>query len=181
MSFKVRIAQADRTIDVPTGAIVRREGYADGTSRYNFEIGTDRMGSQFAIPTYGGTYVYDDAYQRVATIGQAYDQHPIGVAYHPVERKAYFPWSGSRQVRVYDMDSFAQVGSHDLEHSFGWVDPDAGTALREHLSEDGELSTDLEMLVEDARLQPMSLDELLSEENVPPAVQNQAQAARRGG
>lgn len=65
------------------------------------------------------------------------------------------------------------------EHHFGWVDPDSGTALREHLAEDGELSADLEMLVEDARLQPMSLDELLSsEEAASSPVPAQAQARR---
>lgn len=126
-------------IDVPTGGIVRRQGYTDGTSRYNFEIGTDHLGSQFAIPTYTGTYVYNETYQRVATIGQSGSQHPIGVAYHPVERKAYFPWSGSRQVRVYDMNSFTQVASHDVGHDFGWVGNHAYEQGRTRLSKDGSL------------------------------------------
>lgn len=53
------------------------------------------------------------------------------------------------------------------EHHFGWIDPDVAPALREHLAEDGELSTDLEVLVEQASLQPMSLDELLGDEAPP--------------
>lgn len=54
------------------------------------------------------------------------------------------------------------------EHRFGWIDAEAAsTALRDHLFEDGELSADLEMLVEDARLQPMSLDELLGSDELP--------------
>lgn len=61
------------------------------------------------------------------------------------------------------------------EHHFGWVDPDVAPALREHLAEDGELSADLEVLVEQASLQPMSLDELLGDE-APPA----RAAGRRG-
>ena len=61
------------------------------------------------------------------------------------------------------------------KHHFGWVDPDVAPALREHLAEDGELSADLEVLVEQASLQPMSLDELLGEE-APPA----RAAGRRG-
>lgn len=126
-------------IDIPTGGLVRRQGYTDGTSRYNFEIGTDRLGSQFAIPTYTGTYVYNDAYQRVATIGQSGSQHPIGVAYHPVERKAYFPWSGSRLVRVYDMNSLTEVGSHDVENDFSWVGNHAYEQGRIKLSKDGSL------------------------------------------
>ena len=61
------------------------------------------------------------------------------------------------------------------EHHFGWVDPNVAPALREHLAEDGELSTDLEVLVEQASLQPMSLDELLGDET--PAARS---AGRRG-
>jgi hypothetical protein len=61
------------------------------------------------------------------------------------------------------------------EHHFGWIDPDVAPALREHLAEDGELSADLEVLVEQASLQPMSLDELLGDE-APPA----RAAGRRG-
>jgi hypothetical protein len=61
------------------------------------------------------------------------------------------------------------------EHHFGWIDPDIAPALREHLAEDGELSADLEVLVEQASLQPMSLDELLGED-APPA----RAAGRRG-
>jgi hypothetical protein len=61
------------------------------------------------------------------------------------------------------------------EHHFGWVDPDVAPALREHLAEDGELSADLEVLVEQASLQPMSLDELLGDEAPPTRA-----AGRRG-
>lgn len=126
-------------IDVPTGAIVRRQGYTNGTSWFNFEIATDRLGSQFAIPTYAGAFVYDEAYRKVATLGQYAGALPIGVAYHPVERKAYFPWAGSSQVRVYDMNTFTQVGSHDLEQSFSWVGNNAYEQGRTKLSKDGSL------------------------------------------
>lgn len=70
---------------------------------------------------------------------------------------------GDWTLRVYAADHLLAV------HTFGWVDADAGAALREHLSEDGELSADLELLIEDARLQPISLDELLSDEGMPAA------------
>lgn len=126
-------------IDVPTGAIVRREGYTNGTSWFNFEIATDRLGSQFAIPTYGGTFVYDDAYRKVATLGQYAGPQPIGVAYHPVERMAYFPWAGTRQVRTYDMNTFGQVASYDLEDNFTSTGNHAYVQGRTKLSKDGSL------------------------------------------
>lgn len=126
-------------IDIPTGGIVRRQGYTNGTSRFNFEIATDRLGSQFAIPTYGGAFVYDELYRKVATIGQSAGPLPIGVAYHPVERLAYFPWTGSRQVRVYEMNTFTQVGAHDFEDNFGWNGNAAFLQGRTKLSKDGSL------------------------------------------
>ena len=126
-------------IDIPTGQVVRRDGYINGTSWFNFEIATDRLGSQFAMPTYGGTFVYNDVYQKVATLGQYAGPQPIGVAYHPVERSAYFPWSGSGQVRVYDMDTFTQTASHDFEDAFGWVGNNAYEQGRTRLSKDGSL------------------------------------------
>lgn len=126
-------------VDVPTGQLVRRSGYTNGTSWSNFEIGTDRLGSQFSIPTYGGTFVYNDAYQKVATIGQYAGPQPIGVAYHPVQRRAYFPWSGGGQVRVYDMDSFTQTGSYDFEDNFTSTGNRAYVRGRTKLSKDGSL------------------------------------------
>ncbi len=126
-------------IDIPTGQVVRRDGYTNGTGWFNFEIATDRLGSQFAIPTYGGTFVYNDAYQKVATIGQYAGPQPIGVAYHPVERTAYFPWTGGGQVRVYDMNTFTQTASHDFEDAFAWVGNNAYEQGRARLSKDGSL------------------------------------------
>jgi Bacterial Ig domain len=126
-------------LDIPTGQIVRRNGYTNGTSWYNYEIATDRIGSQFAIPTYGGTFVYDDAYQKVATIGQYAGPQPIGAAYHPVERIAYFPWAESSQVRVYDMNTFSQTGSYDFENTFSTTGNRAFAQGRTRLSRDGSL------------------------------------------
>jgi hypothetical protein len=125
--------------DTPTGQIVRRSGYTDGTSWSNYEIATDRIGSQFAIPTYGGTFVYNDAYQKIATIGQYAGPQPIGAAYHPVERIAYFPWAQSGQVRVYDMNTFSQTGSFDFEYVFSTTGNRAFTQGSTRLSRDGSL------------------------------------------
>ncbi len=126
-------------LDIPTGQLVRRDGYTNGTSWFNFEIATDRLGSQFAIPTYGGTFIYNDVYQKVATLGQYAGPQPIGVAYHPVERSAYFPWAGGGQVRVYDMNTFTQTTSHDFEDTFTHTGNDAYVRGRTRLSKDGSL------------------------------------------
>src|SRR5690606_34410111 len=105
-------------IDAVTGKIVRRAWYEGSTGWFNYEIATNADGSQYAIPTYGGTFVYDAAYAEVATIGEYAAGQPIGVAYHPVDDLAYFPWSGTSEVRVYDMEFLEPVGAYDLEQSF---------------------------------------------------------------
>lgn len=125
--------------DAPTGGLVRRNGYTNGTSWFNFEIATDALGSQFAIPTYGGTFIYDDAYTRVATIGTYAGPQPIGVAYHPVERLVYFPWAETGEVRVYDTTTLIQSASFDFEDRFNHTGNGAFNQGRTKLSRDGSL------------------------------------------
>ncbi len=125
-------------IDVPTGQIVRREG-SGGTGWFNYEIATDRLGSQFAIPTYSGAFVYNDAYQNVMMLGQYAGPQPIGAAYHPVEATAYFPWAGGRLVRVFDMNTFTQTAAYDFESDFSSTGNWAYVSGRTRLSKDGAL------------------------------------------
>jgi hypothetical protein len=125
--------------DVPTRGFVRRSGYTNGTSWFNFEIATDALGSQFAIPTYGGTFIYDDAYTRVATIGTYAGPQPIGVAYHPVENLVYFPWAETGEVRVYDTTTLTQSASFDFEDRFDHTGNGAYNQGRAKLSRDGSL------------------------------------------
>jgi hypothetical protein len=125
--------------DVPTGQLVNRQGYTDGTAWFNFEIATNATGTQFAIPTYDGAKIYDGAYTNVGSIGQYAGALPIGVAYHPVESLIYFPWSQTKEVRVYNSVSLAQVGSYDFENDFGWVGNFAFQQGRTRLSRDGSL------------------------------------------
>lgn len=104
-------------LDVPTGGLVHWTGYPYGTNGFNFEVAADRTGSQFAITHFGGTVVYNDAHERLGYIGQ-YNSRPLAAAYHPVQRVAYFPWEGSPNVRVYDMDTFTHIDNYDFENIF---------------------------------------------------------------
>lgn len=120
-------------------AIVYRDWYTNGTSWFNYEIATNFNGSQYAIPTYGGTMIYDSAYTKVATFGTYAGPQPIGVAYHPVEHLAYFPWAQTSEVRVYDMDALAPVGSYDFVSTFTSNGNSAYQSGRTKLSADGSL------------------------------------------
>ena len=104
--------------DVPTRQLVLRDGYVNGTSWFNFEIATDRFGSQFGLPTYGGAYMYDADYKLRKKIGIYAGQQPIGIAYHPVENEIYFPWAETPQVRIYDATTLVWKSTINFTSTF---------------------------------------------------------------
>jgi len=124
--------------DVPTGGLVRREGYEDGTSSFNYEIATDGQGGQFAIPVYGGAKIYDADYQFITQIG-TYGSEPMGVAYHPVEPEIYFPWNESDEVKVYSAETFQYLRSIHVGQVFNTFSSGAFNSGRTRLSADGSL------------------------------------------
>ena len=126
-------------IDIPTGMIVRRYTDLGGRSAFNYEIATDWFGSQFAVQSSAATNVFNEEYELITTIGEGRFDRPIGIAYHPVQRVAYFPWAESREVRVYDMGSFRQIASYDFEDDFVYPGNAAYVQGRTRLSKDGSL------------------------------------------
>ncbi|HEX6717146.1 MAG TPA: Ig-like domain-containing protein, partial [Pyrinomonadaceae bacterium] len=123
---------------VADGNLLIKE-FSDGTGWYNFEIGVNRNGTQFAIPTYNGTYIADENLIKFQRIGQYAGDHPIGVVYHPVENIVYFAWEGTTEVRAFDTFSFAQIAAYDFEHTFSWTGNFAFTQGRLKTSRDGSL------------------------------------------
>ncbi|MEJ2202410.1 MAG: hypothetical protein P8X63_15555 [Desulfuromonadaceae bacterium] len=94
---------------ISDGDLLRKSGYTDGTGWYNYEMGVNHDGTQYAIPTYGGTFIYDAELENINAIGQYAGQQPIGVVYHPAEDIVYFAWSGTPEVRAFDTSSYAQL------------------------------------------------------------------------
>lgn len=125
--------------DIPTRRMVNRTGYDDGTSWFNFEIASDQLGSQFAIPTYNGAYIYGTEYQLLAKIGTYAGPQPVGVAYHPVENEIYFPWAGSTKVRVYSSVSLRVKRAIEIGDLFENTGNNAFVSGRTRLSDDGSL------------------------------------------
>jgi hypothetical protein len=103
---------------VSDGNFLRKFGYTDGTGWYNYEIGVNRNGTQFAIPTYFGTYIADANLNKFHVVGQYAGPQPIGVVYHPVENTVYFAWSGTTEVKAFDTVSFTETASYDFEYMF---------------------------------------------------------------
>jgi hypothetical protein len=124
---------------IPTGQLVQRQWYTDGTSWFNYEIGASHDGLQTLLPTYGGGMVYDAAYQKIQTIGTYAGAQPVGIAYHPVEPLFYAPIATTSELRAYDATSFAQVGSWDVGKPFSHPGNWAFQAGRTRISRDGSL------------------------------------------
>lgn len=122
-----------------TGVIDRRQGYTDGTSWFNYEMATSPDGSQFMIPTYGGTFVYDSSYQKIATLGIYANAQPIGGTYDPVRPLLYLPWTTTSEVRIYDTTTLTQVGSYDVGDTFNNVGNGAFIQGRTKMSADGSI------------------------------------------
>lgn len=120
--------------------IVRKTGYTDGTSWYNYEIGANRNGTQYAIPTYGGTFICDANMVKTGTVLGTYaGPQPVGVVYHPVEDIVYFPWTTTKQVRAFNTNTFAQVAAYDFEDTFQGNGNWAFQQGRMKMSRDGSL------------------------------------------
>jgi hypothetical protein len=123
---------------VADGNVVRKT-FQDGTGWFNYEIGVNRNGTQYAIPTFGGTFIADVNLNKFHVIGQQGGNHPIGVVYHPVENIVYFAWVDTTQIRAFDTSSFAQIAAHDFEFTFTNPGNDAFVHGRLKTSRDGSL------------------------------------------
>ncbi|HEV8137807.1 MAG TPA: Ig-like domain-containing protein [Pyrinomonadaceae bacterium] len=124
---------------VADGNLLKKFGYTDGTAWYNYEIGVNSNGTQYAIPTYNGTYICDANLVKYNLIGEYAGPQPIGVVYHPVENTVYFAWSQTTEVRAFDTNTFTQTAAYDFENTF--VNPGnwAFTQGRLKMSRDGSL------------------------------------------
>lgn len=121
------------------GNLLRKSGYTDGTGWFNYEIGVNRNGTQYALPTYGGTFIYDGNLNRLTTVGQYAGSQPVGVVYHPAEDVVYFAWAGSAEVRAHNTNTFAQLAAYNFEYTFTHPGNWAFVNGRLKLSGDGSL------------------------------------------
>ena len=124
---------------IADGNLVAKSGYTDGTSWFNYEMGVNRDGTQYAIPTYNGTYICDANLTKFHLVGQYAGPQPIGVVYHPVENTVYFAWRDSTEIRAFDTTSFFQTAAYDFEHMFAHNGNHAFREGRLKMSRDGSL------------------------------------------
>ena len=104
-------------------------------------IGVNHDGSQFAMTTYGGTYIFNGSGTQVGTVGQYAGGHPVGVAYHPTADTVFFPWVGTREVRAYNTVTLTESARYDFGYTFGEppnINPSLGPG-RMKISRDGSV------------------------------------------
>ncbi len=115
------------------------KSFGGGTGWFNYEMGVNRDGTQYAIPTYNGTYICDANLTKFHIVGQYAGPQPIGVVYHPVENTVYFAWRDSTEIRAYDTAFFFQTAAYDFEHMFANTGNHAFIEGRLRISRDGSL------------------------------------------
>jgi len=124
---------------VADGDMLYKQWYTDGTGWFNYEIGVNRNGTQYAIPTYGGTFITDGNLVKYAVIGQYAGGQPIGMAYHPLKDIVYFAWATTTKVYAYDTQTLTKVGEYDFAHNFTHPGNHAFVNGRLKISRDGNL------------------------------------------
>lgn len=126
---------------VADGSWLERTGYAYGTSWFNFEIAVNHDGSQYSVPTYDGTFIYDGNLLKTGQMvgGYASAGQPIGAAYHPVRNTVYYAWSGTPYVYAYDAATLTRIASYNVAFTFQWTGNSAFYDGRLRISRDGSL------------------------------------------
>lgn len=111
----VAYAQSDSS-DGPWGRYdVGADAFADapGADWFLYEVAVSRTGSQFAVPTYGGLFIYDGGFAQQTTLGVYAEEFPVGAVYSPVADEVYLAWYGaSASIDVYSASTFTKL--HDV-------------------------------------------------------------------
>jgi plastocyanin len=121
--------------DVASRAFTRSGG--DGW--FNYECAVSRDASLFAVPTYGGTYIYNGTFNQVTNIGVYAGQQPIGAAFHPAADVVFFPFAGTTFVNAYSTTNWQLLAQYDFQYTFSTPGNHAFDNGRIRISPDGQI------------------------------------------
>jgi hypothetical protein len=111
------VAYAESNISSGEFGVYRPAGGTFREGRANwflFEIGANRDGTQFSVPTYGGMYVFDANLVQLARLGTYATSAPIGVVYHPTADVVYLAWFGTQDaIQAWDTRTLQRIGVVD--------------------------------------------------------------------
>jgi len=91
-----------------------------GTGWSNYEIAINNDGTQYAVPTYGGTIIYDQNLAKVVTLDSTAAGYADGVSYNPITSALYLSLADKSIVRAYDTTSFVRLADYDFGKIFQW-------------------------------------------------------------
>ena len=98
-------------IDVPSGTVSMRDGYTLGTAWDNYAVDVAKGGTEFAFPTYGGLFIYDQTMTKEFTLGAYATKVYGGVTYSPKNGHLYATLKNSDEIQIFDPTTFLQVGT----------------------------------------------------------------------
>ncbi|MHB8883127.1 MAG: Ig-like domain repeat protein [Thermodesulfovibrionales bacterium] len=104
--------------NIATGTLVHRTGYDLGTGWFNYEIASNREGTQYAIPTYGGTFIYDQSLHKKTTVGNYVGEYAAGVIYHPFGSRLYLSLAETSIIRARESSTFNPAADYDIGITF---------------------------------------------------------------
>jgi hypothetical protein len=118
---------------------------ADGTGAANWDVGGRVVGgdmstAQFAIVSAAGTFITDyNLVKNPLVIGQGAANKPIGVVYHPLRSRMFFPIGGTSLVEAYDTNTLAPVAQYDFESVFPATGSPTYASGRMSISDNGKM------------------------------------------
>ena len=108
---------------------------------FTFEIAPGRGGSQYAVPTYDGTYIYNRNFGSVGLVGTYAFTVPIGAVYSPTSNTVYFSWYSFEgphpMVDAYSTTTLTETAVVDSSTNSTWVGNHAFVTGRLKISADG--------------------------------------------
>jgi plastocyanin len=121
--------------DVASRAFARNGG--DGW--FNYECAVNRDASIFAVPTYGGTFIYNGNFTLITNIGAYAGQQPVGAAFHPAADVVFFPFAGTTFVKAYSTTNWQMLDQYDFQYTFSSPGNHAFDNGRIKTSPDGQI------------------------------------------
>jgi DNA-binding beta-propeller fold protein YncE len=120
---------------VRANKLIMCTGYDNGTGGYNYDIATNRNGTEVVIPLGGVAFVCDGNMDGTGMVSGSSGNGPFTAVFSPVSDVVYFSWVGTSQIRAYNAITLRFISTVDAGSTFGF--PAGFSSGRMKLSGDG--------------------------------------------
>jgi len=94
--------------------LLRRNGYDLGTGSYNYDIGVNKDGTQYAVTSSGGCFIYSADLLKIGVINTYGAGAPYSAAYHDFDDLVYLGWSTNSTVKAFSTRTLMEVASYNI-------------------------------------------------------------------